>query len=126
MDAVGANIRIDARGRSVLRVLPRLHEDVNEEWLADKSRHAIDGLSRQRLDRPYVRGRNGKLRPASWDEAFKAVVDRFNATAADKIAAIAGDQCDAESMFALEALMDAKGAKNMDCRQDGAALGEGR
>ena len=57
MDAVGANIRIDARGRSVLRVLPRLHEDVNEEWLADKSRHAIDGLSRQRLDRPYVRGK---------------------------------------------------------------------
>ena len=124
MDAVGASIRIDARGRSVLRVLPRLHEDVNEEWIADKSRHAIDGLSRQRLDRPYVR-ENGKLRPASWDEAFKAVVDKFNATAADKIAAIAGDQCDAESMFALKTLMDAKGSKNMDCRQDGAALGEG-
>ena len=124
MDAVGANIRIDARGRSVLRILPRLHEDVNEEWLADKSRHSIDGLGRQRLDRPYVR-ENGKLRPASWDEAFKAVADKFNATAADKIAAIAGDQCDAESMFALKALMDAKGAKNMDCRQDGAALAEG-
>ena len=124
MDAVGANIRIDARGRSVLRVLPRLHEDVNEEWIADKSRHAIDGLSRQRLDQPYVRS-NGRLRPASWDDAFAAIAPKFKETAADRIAAIAGDQCDAESMFALKSLMDAKGVKNLDCRQDGAALATG-
>ena len=124
MDAVGANIRIDARGRSVLRVLPRLHEDVNEEWIADKSRHAIDGLSRQRLDQPYMRS-NGRLRPASWDDAFAAIAAKFKETAADRIAAIAGDQCDAESMFALKSLMDAKGVKNLDCRQDGAALATG-
>ena len=124
MDAVGANIRIDARGRSVLRVLPRLHEDVNEEWIADKSRHAIDGLSRQRLDQPYVRS-NGRLRPASWDDAFAAIAAKFKETAPDWIAAIAGDQCDAESMFALKSLMDAKGVKNLDCRQDGAALATG-
>ncbi len=77
MDAVGSNIRVDVRGREVMRVLPRLHEDVNEEWISDKTRHACDGLARQRLDRPYLRGGDGKLRPARWDEAFAAIVERL-------------------------------------------------
>jgi NADH-quinone oxidoreductase subunit G len=119
MDAVGSNIRVDARGREVLRVLPRLHEDVNEEWIADKTRHANDGLKRQRLDRPYVRV-NGKLRAASWNEAFAVVADKLKNTAGEKIAAIAGDLCDVESMFALKQLMSALGSPNLDCRQDGA------
>ncbi|MBM3569171.1 MAG: NADH-quinone oxidoreductase subunit NuoG, partial [Alphaproteobacteria bacterium] len=77
MDAVGSNVRIDARGSAVMRILPRLHEDINEEWIADKTRHACDGLSRQRLDRPYVRGADGKLAPAGWDQALKAVAERL-------------------------------------------------
>jgi NADH-quinone oxidoreductase subunit G len=119
MDAVGSNIRVDARGREVLRILPRLHEDVNEEWLADKSRYAYDGLKTQRLDRPYLR-ENGKLRPASWAEAFTRAAEKIKATAGEKIAAIAGDACDVESMFALKQLMNALGSANLDCRQDGA------
>ena len=121
MDAVGTNIRLDARGRTVMRVLPRINEDVNEEWLADKSRHAIDGLRYQRLDQPFVR-KNGKLQPASWDEAFAAIVTRIKMVNGSKIAAIAGDTVDAESMMALKDLMSAFGSPNLDCRQDGAAL----
>jgi NADH-quinone oxidoreductase subunit G len=122
MDAVGSNIRIDSRGREVLRVLPRLHEDINEEWIGDKSRYAIDGLRRQRLDKPYVRI-DGKLQAVSWDVALKAVTDKLKATDGSKIGAIAGDTCDAESMFALKGLMDGLGSKSIDCRQDGVALG---
>ncbi len=121
MDAVGSNIRVDARGREVMRVLPLLHEDINEEWIADKTRYACDGLKRQRLDRPYVR-QNGKLRPASWSEAFQAVAGRLGNLEGSRIAALAGDLCDAESMFALKQLMDSVGSANLDCRQDGAAL----
>ena len=121
LDAVGAAIRVDARQTEVLRVLPRLNEDVNEEWLADKSRSACDALARQRLDRPYVR-RDGKLQAASWDEAFAAIAEKMNGLDGSRMAAIAGDLCDAEAMFALKALMDAKGSPNLDCRQDGAKL----
>ncbi len=121
LDAVGANIRVDTRGREVMRVLPRLHEDVNEDWLADKSRYACDGLSRQRLDRPYLR-RGGKLQEASWDEAFGATRARLDGLSGDKIAALAGDQCDAESMLALKDLMAGLKSPNLDCRQDGAKL----
>jgi len=121
LDAVGSNIRIDTRGREVMRVLPRLHEDVNEEWLADKSRYACDGLSRQRLDRPYVR-RNGKLCEATWDEAFGAIRARLDGLPGDKIAALAGNLCDAESMLALKDLMAGLKSPNLDCRQDGAKL----
>jgi len=120
-DAVGANIRIDTRGQEVLRVLPRLNEDINEEWLADKSRYACDGLKRQRLDRPYLRV-DGKLRPVEWRDALAAVAAKLKSTPADRIAAIAGDLCDAESMLALKDLMGAFGSTNLDCRQDGAAL----
>ena len=122
MDAVGSNIRVDARGREVMRVLPRLHEDINEEWIADKTRHACDGLGRQRLDRPYVRGADGKLAPATWDEAFQAIAARLSGLAGERIAAIAGDLADAESMKALKDLMAALGSTNLDCRQDGAKL----
>ena len=121
MDAVGTNIRIDSREQKVMRVLPRIHEDVNEEWLADKSRQACDGLSNQRLDRPYVR-KNGKLAEATWPEAFAAITAKVRGLPGAKLAAIAGDLCDAESMFALKELMFALGSTNIDCRQDGAAL----
>lgn len=121
MDAVGCNIRIDARGSEVMRVLPRLHEDVNEEWISDKSRFACDGLRRQRLDRAYVR-RDGTLRPASWDEALQAVAARLTGTGGDRIAAIAGDQADAESMLLLKQLVTDLGSPHIDCRQDGARL----
>ena len=119
-DALGANIRIDSRGPEVLRILPRLNEEVNEEWLGDKSRFAHDGLRRQRLDRPYVR-RNGRLHPASWSEAFEAIRKRMAGRAGTAIGAIAGDQADAESMQALKDLVQALGSPHLDCRQDGAA-----
>ncbi len=124
LDAVGAAIRLDSRQTEVLRVLPRLNEDVNEEWLADKSRYACDGLMRQRLDRPYLR-ENGKLREADWNEAFGAIAAKVKGTSADRIAAIAGDLCDAESMFALKQLMGSLGVTSIDCRQDGAKLAAG-
>ncbi len=127
MDAVGSNIRVDSRGARVLRVLPRIHEDINEEWIADKTRHACDGLARQRLDKPYIRNAEGKLEAASWDQAFAAIVARLKGLDGKKIAAIAGDLCDAESMFALQGLMQSLGSPNLDCRQDGAKLdGEAR
>ncbi|MBV8457341.1 MAG: NADH-quinone oxidoreductase subunit G [Acetobacteraceae bacterium] len=116
LDGMGCNIRVDSRGPEVIRILPRLNEDVNEEWLGDKSRFAMDGLIRRRLDRPWVRV-NGKLVPTTWAEAFHAVVERLQATPPDRIGAIAGDLCDAESMFALKGLMTALGSANLDCRQ---------
>jgi len=117
-DAVGCNIRIDVRGPEVMRVLPRTNEDVNEEWIADKSRHAIDGLLRQRLDQPYVR-KNGKLAPASWPEALAAIAAKVKGTDGKKIAAIAGDLADAEALIALKDLMTGLGSPNLECRQDG-------
>ena len=126
MDAVGSNIRIDSRGAQVMRVLPRLNEDLNEEWISDKTRYAIDGLRRQRLDRPYARGRDGKLHPISWDEALKAVSVKIRKAKASKIAAIAGNLVDAESMFALKTLMARLGSPHLDCRQDGAKIGGAR
>jgi NADH-quinone oxidoreductase subunit G len=124
MDALGANIRVDTRGAEVMRVLPRLNDDVNEEWISDKTRHAIDGLKRQRLDRPYVR-RDGKLAEATWPEAFAAIAARLKGVDGKKIAAIVGDQCDAEAMVALKDLMAALGSPHIDCRQDGARLEAG-
>ena len=121
LDALGSNIRVDTRGAQVMRVLPRLNDDVNEEWISDKTRHAIDGLRHQRLDRPYVR-KGGKLVEATWDEAFGAIAAKLQGMDGAKIAAIAGDQCDAEAMVALKDLMTALGSPNIDCRQDGAKL----
>ena len=117
-DAVGSNIRVDSRGPEVMRVLPRVNEDINEEWIADKSRHAIDGLKRQRLDRPYVR-RNGKLEAVSWAEALKTVAERVAGVSGKRIAAIAGDMADSESLVALKDLMGQLGSTNLECRQGG-------
>src|SRR5450432_1380882 len=97
MDAQGVNIRVDARGPQVMRVLPRLNEAVNEEWISDKARHACDGLMRQRLDRPYIR-KSGKLVPATWGEAFAAIAARIAATTPDKMAVIVGDLAAAEEI----------------------------
>jgi len=121
MDALGSNIRVDTRGAEVMRVLPRINDDVNEEWIADKTRHAIDGLKRQRLDQPYVR-RDGKLKSASWGEAFDAVAARLKDVTGAKIAAVVGDQSDAEAMVALKDLMAGLGVSAVECRQDGTAL----
>jgi NADH-quinone oxidoreductase subunit G len=125
MDAQGCNIRVDARGNEVLRVMPRLHEDVNEEWISDKARFACDGLSRQRLDKPYVRGADGKLQPADWGQAFAAIAEKVEAAGGAKTAAIAGDLVDLESLYALKDLMTRLGSPNLDCRQDGAKLDAG-
>ena len=124
MDAVGSNIRVDSRGREVMRILPMLNEDVNEEWISDKTRYACDGLAKQRLDRPYVR-KDGKLQPATWHEALDVIDGKLRGMDGSKIAAIAGDLCDAESMAALKGLMDGLGSPNIDCRQDGAKLEAG-
>jgi len=125
MDAVGSNIRVDSRGSEVMRVLPRIHEDVNEEWIADKTRYACDGLKRQRLDRPFVRGADGKLKAASWGEAFEAIRARLDGVDGKRIGAIAGDLAEVESMYALKGLMSGLGSPNIDCRQDGAKVGGG-
>jgi NADH-quinone oxidoreductase subunit G len=125
LDAVGTNIRIDARGTEVLRILPRINEDVNEEWLGDKSRFAMDGLKRRRLDRPWVRV-DGKLQAATWNEAFDAIAAKLKPLAGDRIGAIAGDLCDAESILALKDLFTTLGSANLDCRQDGAKLDASR
>jgi NADH-quinone oxidoreductase subunit G len=119
MDAVGTNIRIDSRQREVMRALPRINEDVNEEWAHDKTRHAVDGLSRNRLDRPWVRVK-GKLRPASWEEAFAAIAKQLKGAKSDEVAAIAGDLQDLESVFAMKALLGAYGSNLHESRQDGA------
>ncbi|HEY0044907.1 MAG TPA: NADH-quinone oxidoreductase subunit NuoG [Allosphingosinicella sp.] len=119
MDAVGTNIRIDHRFREVMRVLPRINDEVNEEWAHDKTRHAVDGLVRNRLDRPWVR-REGKLQPASWTEAFEAIAAQLKGASGDQVAAIAGDLQEAESIFAAKALLRSFGSSLHECRQDGA------
>jgi NADH-quinone oxidoreductase subunit G len=121
MDALGAAIRIDSRGNEVVRVLPRVNDDINEEWLGDRSRFAVDGLRRQRLDRCYIR-KDGRLVPASWPEAFAAIAAKAKGLPGSKIAAIAGDQADCESLLALKELMASLGSAHLDCRQDGARL----
>ncbi|MBR0653778.1 NADH-quinone oxidoreductase subunit NuoG [Plastoroseomonas arctica] len=120
-DATGTATRIDSRGPEVLRILPRVNEAVNEEWMADRGRFSFDGLKRKRLDRPWIR-RGGKLTPATWPEAFAAIAAKLDATAPERIGAIAGDLSDAESTLALRDLMRAYGAVHLDCRQDGAAI----
>jgi NADH-quinone oxidoreductase subunit G len=121
MDAVGSAIRVDTRGREVMRILPRLNDAVNEEWISDKTRHVVDGLRVQRLDQPYVRV-DGRLRPASWSAAFAAIRDKLKGADPARIGAIAGDLATVEEMFALKDLMTRLGVKNIDCRQDGEAF----
>lgn len=121
MDAVGSAIRVDTRGREVMRILPRVNEAINEEWISDKTRHVVDGLRTQRLDRPYLRV-DGKLRPATWEEAFAAIAERIRRSDGKRIGAIAGDLAAVEEMFALKDLLAKLGSANVDCRQDGSVL----
>ncbi|HEY3912653.1 MAG TPA: NADH-quinone oxidoreductase subunit NuoG [Stellaceae bacterium] len=121
LDAVGSNIRIDARNAQVLRVLPRVNEAINEEWISDKTRYAIDGLRRRRLDRPYA-GRRGARAEIDWRAALELVAARLKAVPGERVAAIAGDLVDLEAMFALKELLTGLGATSLDCRQDGAKL----
>ena len=120
MDALGSNIRVDTKGREVMRILPRNHDGVNEEWLADKSRYVWDGLRRQRLDRPYVR-ENGRLRPASWAEALSAAASALEDR---KVAGIVGDLAPVEAVYALKGLVESLGGA-VECRTDGAKLPAG-
>src|SRR3569832_982450 len=117
MDAVGSNIRLDVRQRQVMRILPRINEDVNEEWISDRTRHHADALVRNRLARPWVR-ENGKLRAADWNEALAIFAEKLKA-AGSKVAAIAGDLLDAETMYAAKALLKAQGSKLLEGRQTG-------
>jgi len=121
MDALGSAIRVDTRGREVMRILPRNNDAVNEEWISDKTRHVVDGLKTQRLDRPYLR-KNGRLVPVSWAEALDAVAQHLKSANPAKIGAIAGDLAGAEEMFALRELMASLGVTSLDCRQAGEAL----
>ncbi len=121
MDALGSNIRVDSRGREVVRILPRINDAINEEWISDKTRHVWDGLRLQRIDRPYLR-RDGRLEPVSWDEAFRAIAERLSGLDGKRFAAIAGDLAGAEEMFALKLLARQLGSPNIDCRQDGSKL----
>ena len=121
MDAVGSAIRIDTRGREVMRILPRVNDDVNEEWISDKTRHVVDGLRTQRLDQPYIR-ENGRLYSASWQDAFDAIAAKVKQTDPKRMGAIVGDLAAVEEIFALKDLMTQLGVVNLDCRQDGASL----
>lgn len=121
MDAVGSSIRVDTRGREVMRIMPITNEAVNEEWISDKTRFIWDGLRTQRLDRPYIR-KDGRLQPASWNDAFAAIAAAIGKTSGKRIGAIAGDLATVEEMYALKLLMQSLGSANIDCRQDGTAL----
>lgn len=120
-DALGSAIRVDTRGKEVMRVMPRLNEEINEEWISDKSRYIWDGLKTQRLDRPYARI-DGKLQPVSWAEAFQLIADKVKAAPADKIGALAGQLAGVEDMFALKGLMEKLGVANIDSRFPGSPL----
>jgi len=121
MDALGSSIRIDTRGREVMRILPRVNDDVNEEWISDKTRHVVDGLRTQRLDQPYIR-EDGRLRPATWPAALEIVAAKLKNTPKEHIGAIVGDLAATEEIFALKDLMTRLGVTNLDCRQDGSAI----
>jgi len=121
MDALGCAIRIDTRGSEVMRILPRTNEDINEEWISDKTRHVVDGLRTQRLDQPYVR-ENGKLRPATWHEAFSAIAAKVARANPKRMGAIVGDLAAVEEVFALKDLMTRLQIGNLDCRQDGSVF----
>jgi NADH-quinone oxidoreductase subunit G len=121
MDALGSAIRVDTRGREVMRILPRVNDAVNEEWISDKARQIVDGLKTRRLDRPYIRDA-GRLRAATWPQAFAAIAAKIAATPAARIGAIAGDLASVEDVFALRLLMQSLGVVSLDCRQDGSKL----
>jgi len=118
MDALGSNIRVDSRGLEVMRILPKLNEEINEEWISDKARFAYDGLKVQRLDEPYLK-KNGKLEKASWQDAIAAVAQKFDSVKGDEIAAIAGTMAPTESLFLLKKLLSDLGSQKFDANQFG-------
>ena len=115
MDALGSAIRIDTRGREVMRILPRRNDDVNEEWISDKTRHVVDGLRTQRLDQPYIR-ENGRLRPATWAQAFATIAAKVKAASPKRIGPLAGQISGVDEMFALQSLMPGLSSGNVDAR----------
>ncbi len=115
MDAVCSNIRIDSRGVEIMRILPRLNEEINEEWISDKTRFCYDGLKYQRLDKPYLK-QDGKLKEVSFDEAYDAIVKKVKSVQVSEIAALSGSISAAEEIFALKKLLENLGVKNFDCR----------
>jgi NADH-quinone oxidoreductase subunit G len=121
MDALGCAIRIDTRGREVMRILPRINDDINEEWISDKTRHVVDGLRTQRLDQPYVRD-HGRLRSATWHEAFLAIASKVTRANPKRMGALVGDLAAIEEIFALKDLMARLAVANVDCRKDGSVL----
>ncbi len=121
MDGIGSNIRIDSKGSEVMRIMPRYNEEINEEWISDKTRFVWDGLKSQRIDNPYIR-ENGKLVSVSWDRALNRLTELLINTNPDKIGAIAGDMVSAEEMFLMKKLMEKIGSQKYDCRQDGSIL----
>jgi NADH-quinone oxidoreductase subunit G len=123
LDAVGTNIRVDSYDNEVMRILPRLNESINEEWLADKSRYAFDGLKYQRLDTPYIRNQQGKLEAVSWQEALQKVTDIIKGSDTNKIAALSGDTVNQETLFVAKDLFDNIGITAYDCRSDNAFIG---
>jgi NADH-quinone oxidoreductase subunit G len=125
MDGVGSAIRVDTRGREVMRILPRINEAVNEEWISDKTRHVVDGLRTQRLDRPYIR-ENGKLRATSWSEAFGVIAAKMGRIDGKRIGAVAGDLSGVEEMFALKELLAKCGSSNLAVQGGDAFAGKGR
>jgi NADH-quinone oxidoreductase subunit G len=124
MDAVGSAIRIDTRGREVMRILPRINDAVNEEWISDKTRHVADGLRTQRLDTAFIR-EGGRLIETSWSEAFARIAECVRSAQPERMGAIAGDLAACEEIFALKDLMTRMGVVSLDCRQDGAMLDPG-
>ena len=121
MDALGSNIRVDTKGREVMRILPRNHDGVNEEWISDKTRFVWDGLRKQRLDKPYIR-ENGRLRPATWPEALAKAADAMKGVG--KLAGLVGDLAPVEAAYALKTLVESQGG-SVECRTDGARLPAG-
>ena len=124
MDGLGSNIRVDTKGNQVMRVLPRLNEDINEEWISDKTRYAIDGLKAQRLDKPFIRNNNGSLEASDWETAFNKIKENLLKTDKDKVACLLGDLVDVETAFSLKLLFQKLDVNNLDCRIDGAQIGE--
>lgn len=122
LDAVGSAIRIDTRGREVMRILPRPNDEVNEGWISDKARFVYDAFKYQRLDQPFVRDKNGRLAPVTWEKAFEHIVTHLQNVDGNQIAALVGDMVDAEAIVALKDLMVALGSPHLDCRQDGAKM----
>eukprot|EP00462_Mataza_sp_D1_P000594 CAMPEP_0175092450 /NCGR_PEP_ID=MMETSP0086_2-20121207/2470_1 /TAXON_ID=136419 /ORGANISM="Unknown Unknown, Strain D1" /LENGTH=637 /DNA_ID=CAMNT_0016365315 /DNA_START=237 /DNA_END=2152 /DNA_ORIENTATION=- len=121
IDAVGAAIRIDSRGTEVLRIVPRLHEEVNEEWLSDRSRFSYDGLKRQRLDTPMVK-KDGKLQPTTWKEALLTVADKLQSVKGNEVLGVSGDLMDAEAIISLKDFLNRIGCSNLTPAQVEAPL----